>query len=218
VTAKSRANLYAAFEDGDRPRGSDFEDMIDSFLSLTDTTAQSLAGNLTVPNLGANAVSAGTTYADNAFSQGFATHKNPYAEAYQDVTAITSVAATASWAIVSGALTAPNAASFTVSGHDLTYTGSVTAKFIVAAQLQTKLSANQNAWFTVAKNSAALSGAIVKHRAASGAAGLHQVGMQTVVELKSSDIINVMMQVPGGPVAPAEVFGVQYLITPVYWG
>lgn len=51
MAAQDRATLKSAFEQGDRPQGSDFSDLIDSFVSLVDTTAQSVLSDLSVPNL-----------------------------------------------------------------------------------------------------------------------------------------------------------------------
>lgn len=60
MTAQSRTYLKSKFEQGDTPQGTDYSDLMDSFVSLVDTTAQTLASDLTVPNLVATAVSAGS--------------------------------------------------------------------------------------------------------------------------------------------------------------
>lgn len=70
MTTQSRANLKSVFEDGDTLTGANLVDLIDSFVNLVDTTAQSLASNLTVPNLAANSVSADSGYITNQFSTG----------------------------------------------------------------------------------------------------------------------------------------------------
>lgn len=59
MTAQNTATNRARFEDGDKPSGSHFADLVDSFVNKVDTTAQSIASELTVPNLVSNAVSAG---------------------------------------------------------------------------------------------------------------------------------------------------------------
>lgn len=46
MTAQSRATLKSKFENGDVPTGEDFGDLIDSFVSLTETSAQNIAGNV----------------------------------------------------------------------------------------------------------------------------------------------------------------------------
>ena len=46
MTAKDRPTLKGAFENGDKPQGSDFEDLIDSSVSLTDSTAQTVTSKL----------------------------------------------------------------------------------------------------------------------------------------------------------------------------
>ena len=51
MTAQNRSTLKAVFETGDVPDGTNYADLIDSFLNIVDTTAQSLASDLTVPTL-----------------------------------------------------------------------------------------------------------------------------------------------------------------------
>lgn len=232
MTAKSRANLKAAFQTGDTPDGDDFADLIDSFANLTETSGQTLAGNVTLDGLTATtvsaattwvdvakvsgAVSAGSVYADTARISGLVTHRNPYAEAYSDVTAITSIEATATWTVVSAALTAPNASGFTVSGHDVTYTGTVTAKFMVNAIMDVRGSANQQLWLSITKNGTPVSGTISRGRHIS--LDVANRTMQGILELKTSDIVSMQARVPDGPIASPEVFGVKYMITPVFWG
>jgi len=46
MTAQNRSTLKANFEDGDKPTGDNFSDLIDSFLSLTDTTAQQVLSDV----------------------------------------------------------------------------------------------------------------------------------------------------------------------------
>lgn len=70
MAKQSRTNLKAVFEDGDTLTGSNLADLIDSYPNLVDTTAQSFASNVTVPNLAANSVSADTGYITNLFVAG----------------------------------------------------------------------------------------------------------------------------------------------------
>jgi len=220
MTAKSRANLRAAFETGDVPDGDDFRDLIDSFVNLTDASAQAVASHQTYPSLAAGTVSATTVNANVQYVRGLATHENPYIEAYSDVTAIASVAATAAWALVSASLTAPNKSAFSVSGHDVTYTGGVTAKFCVFASLETYLSAETNTKFGVFKNGTLVSASVLNARLPMWGqpdAVLRHYDLKAVVELKSNDIINVQTQMPNGPVYHPEVWGVHYMVTPIFW-
>ncbi len=48
MTAQTRTVNKSRFEQGDTPQGSDYVDLIDSYLSLADTTAQSLSSPLTM--------------------------------------------------------------------------------------------------------------------------------------------------------------------------
>ena len=58
MAAKNRADLKALFENGDKPQGQDFADLIDSFPTLSDSTAQSMTSKLEA-NEFVGAVSAG---------------------------------------------------------------------------------------------------------------------------------------------------------------
>ncbi len=49
MTAQNRTTLKGVFEQGDTPQGSDYADLIDSFLSLVDSTAQSITSNISAP-------------------------------------------------------------------------------------------------------------------------------------------------------------------------
>lgn len=64
MTAQTRAVLKSNFETGDIPDGDNYANLIDSFVSLSDTTAQSLSSSLEAPTVIAATVSAGTAYAD----------------------------------------------------------------------------------------------------------------------------------------------------------
>lgn len=46
MTAKTRAQNKTQFENGDKPQGSDFENLIDSYVSIADTTAQTVTSKL----------------------------------------------------------------------------------------------------------------------------------------------------------------------------
>lgn len=51
MTAQNRTVLKSRFEDGDAPSGSQYADLIDSFLSLTDSTAQAISSDVSLPKL-----------------------------------------------------------------------------------------------------------------------------------------------------------------------
>ena len=54
MSEQTRVVLKAAFEQGDRPQGSDFVDLMDSFVNLSDSTAQTMTSQLVVPGLTIN--------------------------------------------------------------------------------------------------------------------------------------------------------------------
>lgn len=49
MTAQNRSVLKGVFETGDVPDGDNYADLIDSFISLSDSTAQAITSNITVP-------------------------------------------------------------------------------------------------------------------------------------------------------------------------
>lgn len=48
MTAVNRSSLYQYFQTGDKPTQSQFQNLIDSFVSLVDVTAQSVASNISI--------------------------------------------------------------------------------------------------------------------------------------------------------------------------
>jgi hypothetical protein len=50
MTARARATLKTSFENGDTPQGSNYEDLIDSAVNLTDSSAQTITSKLTIGN------------------------------------------------------------------------------------------------------------------------------------------------------------------------
>ena len=66
MTAQTRAVNKSRFENGDKPQGSDFADLIDSFVAIADTTAQAIQSNLQVVSLIATSVTAGSVVASAA--------------------------------------------------------------------------------------------------------------------------------------------------------
>lgn len=61
MTSQTSTILKSAFEQGDRPQGSDFVDLIDSFVNLVDTTAQTVTSNITIPNINTGRLIASAT-------------------------------------------------------------------------------------------------------------------------------------------------------------
>lgn len=89
MAANDRPTNKAVFENGDKPQGSDFANLIDSYVSIADSTAQSMSSKLESPEFAAATVSAA-----NASISGTLTY-----------TGTTTVAA-----IASGAVTLPASA------------------------------------------------------------------------------------------------------------
>lgn len=69
MSTLDRATLKAAFQNGDQPQGSDYENLIDSFVSLAETTTQTMNGQLVLAGgVSAASVNAGTITATGAIS------------------------------------------------------------------------------------------------------------------------------------------------------
>ena len=71
MTSQTRATNIALFENGDVPSGTNYRDLIDSYVGLIDATAQTMTSNLAAPTLIATVVCAGTLYADTMIVGGF---------------------------------------------------------------------------------------------------------------------------------------------------
>lgn len=54
MTSQTRATLKNSFAQGDKPQGTDYSNLIDSFISLADTDAQVMNSQLTIPTLVVN--------------------------------------------------------------------------------------------------------------------------------------------------------------------
>lgn len=100
MAAQDRATNKAVFENGDKPQGSDFANLIDSMVTLADSTAQSMTSKLEGPEFATSKVSA----ADASISG-----------------TLTYTGATTVAAVASGAVTVPGSAlgyiTATVSGR-----------------------------------------------------------------------------------------------------
>lgn len=69
MTSLNRVDLKAKFESGDAPQGSDYADLIDSFVNLAETTAQSMQGNLSFAGgFSAASIAGGTATITGSFS------------------------------------------------------------------------------------------------------------------------------------------------------
>lgn len=125
MTAQDRTTNKAKFEQGDTPQGGDYVDLIDSYISLADTTAQSLSSPLVV----SGAVGASTTVSAQSVEASAATFTGAVSAA--SVVADTVAASGASFTHMSAANVSANALGITGS---LTWTAEVTASVISTGQ------------------------------------------------------------------------------------
>lgn len=69
MSTLDRATLKAAFQNGDQPQGSDYENLIDSMVNLAETTTQTMNGQLVLAGgVSAASVNAGTMVLTGTFS------------------------------------------------------------------------------------------------------------------------------------------------------
>ena len=73
MTQRSVTYLKGKWETGDIPTQSDYGDLMDSFLNLEASAAQSLAGKLELPAVSAATVSANNVYVNSKLFHSFAT-------------------------------------------------------------------------------------------------------------------------------------------------
>lgn len=125
MTAQNRTTNKSKFEQGDTPQGSDYVDLVDSYLSLADTTAQSVSSPLVV----SGAVGASTTVSAQSVEASAATITGAVSAA--SVFADTVAASSASFTHMSAANVSANALGITGS---LTWTAEVTASVISTGQ------------------------------------------------------------------------------------
>jgi len=67
MTQRSVTYLKGRWETGDIPTQTDYQDLMDSFVNLEASAAQTLAGSLVVPGIDATRVSAATVSANNIY-------------------------------------------------------------------------------------------------------------------------------------------------------
>lgn len=131
MTAQNRVTNKAKFEQGDTPQGADYVDLIDSYVSLADTTAQSVSSPLVV----SGAVGASTTVsAQSIEAQTIAASGASFTGSISVVGAVsanTVAASAASFTHMSAANVSANALGITGS---LTWTAEVTASVISTGQ------------------------------------------------------------------------------------
>ena len=162
MTAQTRSVNKSRFEQGDTPQGSDYVDLIDSYLSLADVSAQSVSSPVSVAGalgasttVSANTIEAQTVSASSASfetltlagetilppSQAVAT-----GEIFITATASFVASGAGSFSILPGTFSAISTLQVETSGSptlaEIEYTGSATARFEAHANYSVKASAN----------------------------------------------------------------------------
>ena len=137
MTSKSSSALKGKFEQGDKPQGTDYADLIDSFVNKTDTSAQTMLSHLNGPSATITTVSADTVVSTNIRSQEVSAsavyHNNPYVHMWTDVTAVTTCK-TLDTTVLLNATTTSDSVLFSQTSGVATYSGK-TAKFLIQANI-----------------------------------------------------------------------------------
>lgn len=201
MAAQTRAVNKARFENGDKPQGSDYVDLIDSFPSLSDSTSQSLTSDLSIPGLvvtnlsaasanvtgglrveGIITVSGGTNFLSQA--QGFL---------FTEVTGNVSASATYVEINVSASTLTALTSAFSVTAASLQYTGSQTKNFWVDTRLTLAASvAATPILMTIGVNNSAQT--LYQHGVFASGLSSEHIGAGGIVQLAQNDRVHVMMR------------------------
>jgi hypothetical protein len=145
MAQQDKATLKQAFETGDAPTGSDFENLIDSQLNLAETTAQTIngpvnfAGGVTFASISAATVGGNTgtfgTVSTSGISAVTVSASNIFglarAECFATSPGTISTTAINSYVVTNVGTSAESLSQFTHNGSGrLTYTGSFTKNFM----------------------------------------------------------------------------------------
>lgn len=207
MTALDRASLKAIFETGDEPTGSEYGDLIDSFLSLNETTAQTIQGLVTFAGgVGFAAVSAssvngtngnfttvsGATVVASTLRVSGRTIGHSFGECFIAGTASTTIGVVGTYALAGGTTSAEatNLNDFSHNGSfRLTYTGAATKRFMVDCDFSVMpVSANQTLAVRIAKDGTTLAKTTIEMRCATVSAP-HAGSVGCVVALTASSYL-----------------------------
>jgi hypothetical protein len=120
--------------------------------------------------------------------------QSTYGEYYISSIAATSIGTTGTFVKVSGTTTAGFLSNFThPASNRLTYTGTATRKFLVAAALSFHGTATNDYKFAFHKNTSSLLSPSIISTTGSGGGDLAHVSCQTIVELATNDFIEVFV-------------------------
>jgi len=211
MTSQTRSVNKGRFETGDKPDGSSYADLIDSFLSLADSTAQTVASNTTFPTVIATEVSAVTgnfdtvnasaanfTYASAAslVVNGFTVTGaggGAYAESYITATAATSIGSAGTFEIINGTFSAvatPISMSASPTSALIEYTGTSARRMFVTANLSVAAAvANKLLAFRVGRNGSSLSRTEIERFVSTTDIGA--LSVTAIVSVNPSDTIEV---------------------------
>jgi len=173
VTAQTRPVNASRFEQGDAPQGTDFADLVDSFVSLADTTAQSItsdfraanlitagkvsAATLSISSFNASSVSGATVLGETATFTSAAVGNLSASNTIRTVNLFVTTSANLAAVTMAGAITGDQRAAFsTVSASSMIV--QATAQF---SNLFTLLTANTVTPVTVENTIASVSGKVL---------------------------------------------------------
>ena len=214
MAQQDKATLKQAFETGDAPTGSDFENLIDSQLNLAETTAQTIngpvnfAGGVTFAAVSAATVGGSTgTFGTITASAGTFTQVSANgifglakAECYATGTGLISTTAINSYVVTNVGTSAEFTNQFTHNGSGrLTYTGSQTKTFMFDVDFTVSgVTATQNVAVRLGKDGTSLAKTTMELRMAASSApyaghvgGIVTLTANSYVEVYSTATLNV---------------------------
>lgn len=220
MTQQTRTANKAKFEQGDTPQGSDYVDLIDSFLSLADTTAQSVASPLSITGalgvsteVSANTVTAttiqGTTVSGalvvgasasfTALNVGGAPISPSTLAAKCDIfiesTALATCSATAAFiSVVATASSniAPVNFSAASTSVRVTYTGADEKVFEAHGMISAKMNAgtNKDVQFALVRNGTVIGGSVITRRIAN-TSDFGAIAIGALVTMSATDTLEI---------------------------
>lgn len=205
MTAKTRAVLKTAFETGDTPDGNDYGDMIDSFVNVTDSTAQAIQSDFRAANVSADGdvkASANVIATDASIANaitcsaltvdGAPVFGEAYGQLYVAASGVATVASAGQHYVPQATTSAPSLSGFVhTSPFRLTYSAGPTRRFVVHATLGIEIAGTADvASLAIMKDGVAMSAEAVTHLIGASAQ-VHNMSIVGIATLASAGYVEI---------------------------
>lgn len=201
MTISTRPSLKSRFETGDTPEGSDFADLIDSFIALQDNTVQELTGGISGTVGRFAIVSAQTVVADTIKGQ------SPYFERANDGNIVVVTSASNAWQNITLGVSGFTGSGFSAGSVFTHLTDSGVATVAINASVSFSQTSNNDIKFTVIKDNAEVvkstqltNGRHANITAMIPVSALNQVGLAVAVASAASTVTITHLNFNGVPV------------------